>query len=104
MAKSAFKIQMDYQNAVRQANSLEEIANDLKKTANQDLQDCVSEIGRNWTGSNASSYLSKCGMLQSKINKTSDNLKKTAGTIRQIAKNTYDAEMRALALAQIRKY
>ena len=38
MAKSLYQIQMDYNNAVRQANSLIEIANDLRRTANSGLR------------------------------------------------------------------
>ena len=104
MAKSAFEIRMDYDRAVRQANSLEEIARDLRNTANRDLQDCVSQISYNWTGTNSSAYVRKCGILKSNILKTSENLDKTADTIRKIAKNTYNAEMNALRLAKLRKY
>ena len=38
MARSAFEIQMDYRNAIRQADSLSEIARELKNTANSGLQ------------------------------------------------------------------
>ena len=104
MAKSAFEIRMDYENAIRQANSLDQIARDLKNTANKDLQDCVSEISRNWTGSNSNAYIRKCDILKSNIVRTAENLSKTADIIRKIAKNTYDAEMNALRLAELRRY
>jgi uncharacterized protein YukE len=104
MAKSAFEIQMNYNNAIRQAASLEQIAKQLKNLANKDMQDCVSEISHNWTGSNSNAYARKCNLLKEKIIKTAEKLEKTAETIRRIAKNTYDAEMRALRLALIRKY
>lgn len=104
MAKSAFEIRMDYDRAVRQANSLDEIARDLKNTANRDLQNCMSQISSNWTGNNSTAYVRKCGVLKSNIVKTAESLSRTADTIRRIAKNTYDAEMRALNLATVRKY
>lgn len=104
MAKSASEIRMDYNHAIRQADSLSRIARELRNSANKDFQDCVSEISYNWTGSNASAYVNKCNRLISNILKTADRLERTASTIRKIAKNTYDAEMRALRLALIRKY
>lgn len=104
MAKSASEIRMDYKNAIRQAESLEEIAKELRNTANRDFQDCISEISYNWTGDNSTAYVSKCNKLKSKIIKTSDQLDRTATTIRKIAKSIYDAEMNALQIAKIRKY
>lgn len=104
MVKSSFQIQMDYNNAIRQASSLEQVARELKSTADKDFQNCMSEISRSWTGSNASAYISKCRRLQEKIAATAGRLNRTADTIRKMAKNTYDAEMKALALAKLRKY
>lgn len=104
MAKSAFEIQMDYNNAIRQADSLNEIAKELDNTADRDFQDCISEISRSWTGENSEAYQRKCGQLQEKIGKSADQLRKTAETIKKIAQNTYNAEMTALKLAQVRKY
>lgn len=104
MGKSALEIKLDYNNAIRQADSLSQIARELKNTANRELQDCVSEISHNWTGSNSNAYVNKCNTLKANIIKTSDKLERTADTIRRIAKNTYDAEMNALRLALSRKY
>ena len=104
MAKSGFEIRMDYKNAIRQADSLTEVARELRRTADNDLQYCVAEISNNWTGDNSTAYVNKCNMLKSNILKTADRLEKTAVTIRKIAKNTYDAEMKALQLATVRKY
>lgn len=104
MAKSSMEIRMDYNNAVRQADSLRQIARELRSTANKDFQDCVAEISHNWTGSNSAAYIRKCNTLKSNILNTADKLERTADTIQKIAKNTYDAEMRALRLALVRKY
>ena len=104
MAKSIFEIQMDRENAIRQADALEQTAKELTNAVNRDMQDCMGEISRNWTGSNASAYIRKCGMLKSNVLITAGKLNKTADTIRRIATNTYDAEMRALVLARHREY
>lgn len=104
MPKSSIEIQMDYNNAVRQADSLCQIARDMKRTADRSLQDCVSEISHSWTGSNSTAYINKCNILKSNILGTAGQLEKTADVIRRIARNTYDAEMKALRLATVRKY
>nr|WP_295283093.1 hypothetical protein [uncultured Blautia sp.] len=104
MAKSAFEIQMDYRNAIRQVDSLSEIARELKTTADSGLQDCMSEISGSWTGDNATGYVKKCSLLKDKIIRSSEKLQKTADAIRKIAKNTYDMEMRALEIMQRREY
>lgn len=104
MAKTSFEIQMDYNRAIAQANSLEQVAEQLKNSAEQDFQDCITEISYNWTGENARAYIEKCNTLKQSIETTARSLKKTAATIQKIAKNTYSAEMKALRLAQERKY
>lgn len=104
MAKSAFEIQMDYNKAVRQADSLLELARELENTSKRDFQSCISEISRSWTGENSNSYQSKCRQLQSKIETSAAQLRRTAETIKKIARNTYNAEMAALRLARLRKY
>lgn len=98
--KSAFEIKMDYQRALNQAKELDEIARDLRRTANDNLQDCVSDISHNWTGENSKAYISKCNKLKSDINSTAKKIEKTADTIRTVALVTYRAEMAALALAR----
>ena len=104
MAKSSFEIRMDYNRAVAQANSLEQIAEEMRNSAENDLRDCMSEIAGNWTGENARAYLQKVEKLSDSVRKTSERLKDTAEAIRKIARNTYNADMRALELARIRKY
>lgn len=104
MAKSSFEIRMDYNRAIAQANSLEQIAEEMRSSAENEMQDCMSQIAYNWTGNNAEAYLAKCEKLKQSIRKTAAKLERTADTIRRIAKNTYNAEMRALALAKTRKY
>lgn len=104
MGKSESEIRMDYNNALRQAETLDGIARELKHTADKELQDCISEISHSWTGENAAAYVGKCGKLKSSIAKSAGKLEKTADTIRRIAGNTYNAEMSALRIAQERKY
>ncbi|MCD7744503.1 MAG: hypothetical protein LUI13_04315 [Lachnospiraceae bacterium] len=104
MAKSASEISLDYDRAVGQADSLNESAKALRNMANGRLQECISGISASWTGSNSAAYVKKCGRLQSDILSTAAQLERTAAAIRSIARNTYNAEMRALRLAQQRNY
>lgn len=104
MAKNAFEIHMDYNRAIRQADLLERTANEMRNSAEDELQDCMSEISYNWAGENADAYLAKCSQLRASIVNTAHKLETTAETIRKIARNTYNAEMRALELAKTRKY
>lgn len=104
MAKSAYQIRMDYNNAVKLADSLMELASELRKNANSDLQDCISQISGNWTGTSATAYIGKCNTLKDKVLQSADKLQRTAEVIKKIAKNTYDTEMRALTIMQLREY
>ncbi len=104
MGKSESEIRMDYNNAIRQAESLNQIARELKNTANRNFQDCVSEISSSWTGDNSAAYVRKCNVLKADIVKSAEKLERTAETIRKIAGNTYTAEMNALKIAIARKY
>ncbi len=104
MPKSASEIRMDYNNANRQANSLDQIARELKNIANRNMQDCISDLSHNWTGSNANAYTAKCRQLKENVRRSADRLESTADTIRRIAQNTYRAEMTALEIARSRDY
>lgn len=102
--KSAWEIQLDYNHAVRQAESLNQIAGELRSTANQDMQDSIGAITQSWTGSNSNAYISKYNTLKDNVVVTAGKLDEIADTLRRIARNTYDAEMAALRLAMERKY
>lgn len=104
MVQNALQIQLDYNKAIRQAEALKEAAGGLRQAADGELQDCIEEISRNWSGENSAAYRNKCNALREKILKSAIRLDKTADAIRKIAQNAYDAEMRALRIAVIRKY
>ncbi|MCD8012060.1 MAG: hypothetical protein LUG99_02585 [Lachnospiraceae bacterium] len=104
MAKSASEISLDYNQAVGQADSLNEMARELRNAANVSIQECISGISGCWTGSNSAAYVKKCSQLKSDVLSTAAQLERTAAAVRTIAKNTYNAEMQALRLAQLRNY
>ena len=102
MAKTAQMIDLDYQNALRQAARLEEAAKKVKKERSN-LHDCGGSVASAWKGTNASAYVKKVRVVENDLSRIERNLKDAAETIRTIAKETYEAEQRALKLAKARK-
>ena len=102
--KSLFSIEFDFRQAIQRAEELEEIAADMRKLANNDLEGSLQNLSTAWKGESARAYLNKGTRLKEKILKSSNDLKKTASTIRSVAKRTYNAEMAAYRIAMERKY
>ena len=96
-----YQININFKEAMRKADRLEEIADNIKNMADSDLEREMNAIRANWKGENAENYLRKTDTVRGKMRKTADNLKKIARTIRTIATNTYNAEMRALEIARV---
>lgn len=98
------KIEFDFKQAMRQANKIDELANDLNRLSDRKFGGSLQKLSASWKGENASLYLAKGNSLQDKINRTSRELHAIAADIRTIAKRLYDAEMAALAIATARTY
>lgn len=95
-------IEMDFALAKKQAERLEELAGQLSNLSAGKFNGTLNNIATNWKGENATAYLGKGDKLQTKMSKTSSELYQIATDIRTIAKRIYDAEMAALAIAEIR--
>lgn len=102
--KSLKAIEFDFRQAIRRAEELEQVAVEMKKLADEELASSLQSLSTAWKGEAASAYLSKGSRLKDKILKSSNDLNKTARTIRKIAKRTYDAEMKAYRIASEREY
>ena len=102
MAKTRIMIQMNYRAVKKQAGRLEEIAGSLSKLSKDQLENCFEQIRTGWEGDNAVASIGKGRVIQQDLQTISENLKKTAVTICEIATETYNAEMRALELAKTR--
>ena len=100
MALSEQTILMNFQEANRQAGRLEEIAADIMNVSDRDLEEEIRTISVSWKGENADAFVGKTNMIKDKTKKSAQDLQKIAKTIRTIAKNTYDAEMRATEIAK----
>lgn len=104
MAKTASEIRMDFSRAKRQADQLETLGNELKKLADHKLEDSIGRISSAWKGANSESYVAKGRALEEKLLQNAGELQRAAEALRTIAQNIYLAEMRALELAQERRY
>lgn len=104
MAKSEFSIRMDYKNAIKQAEKLEDTADKIKRTAKNDLDDCINRINSAWDGDSSNRFCRKGYTVVDELEVIAQELRRTAETIRKIATNTYNADMRALDIAKSRNY
>lgn len=97
-------IEFNFRTALRQADKIDEIANNLGRLSGTDFGNALQNLSAGWKGENASMYLSKGSTLQGKMNGTSNSLRAVASDIRVIAKRLYDAEMAAIRIAEDRTY
>lgn len=103
MAKSAFLITLDYHRAIRNANSLDKIADDIMKYSNN-MDNIGVKCNHDWKGQSASLFSTKIGRISDNLEQISSQLRNTAETIRRVAKRTYDTEMSTLEIARNRTY
>lgn len=94
------QIQMDFDQAKRRAEELEDIADRLEHLINNKFQTQLEETDAGWDGDSARFYLQKGNQLKEDMKKTEKDLRKAARTIRTIAQNVYNAEMKALEIAE----
>ena len=99
-----FEIWLNYTQAMRQADRLEDQAGRLEEIGRNRVASVLQELAGAWQGDNSEAFRSRAFRLQTEIRDVASILKRVAAVIRQTARNTYDAEMKALELAQKRTY
>lgn len=104
MAKIMHTIEMEFQNARRQADELEQISKSLSMLADSSFQSCLAGIVAAWKGENAAAFCKKGNLVGNNVKNTAQDLKHVAETIREIAQNTYNAEKQNYEIAQARTY
>ena len=104
MAKTLGMIRMEYNKAMKQAEKLDQIAADLKRVADQRFTPSLSQINKAWKSDASVKFIRKGNKLAREILARARELEKAAETVRTIAKNTYNAEMRARQIAKDRTY
>lgn len=100
MGKS--EIYSNYQQAIRQAADLEDIAVKIDRLAGDRMGETINGLKGAWQSDNSSQFYSKIGQVQRDIHAQAQRARKVAGSIREIAKEIRDAELRALELAKRR--
>ena len=104
MGKSAYQIKMDYNRAIQQANKLEKIGGEVERLAHKSMEDCLRKIASDWKGDASNQYNQKGHRVTNDLTKLGKELKKTAETVRKIAKKTYETEKHAIEIAKKRAY
>ena len=104
MALTRAAIMFNFRKALQQADELDDIANDLSGMAKSEFEGTMQNISVNWKGENSRKYLAKGNRLQGDMHSTANSLHGIASDIRRVAKRIYNAEMRALAIAEARDY
>lgn len=102
--KSKSAIEFDFRQAMNRADELDQVASEMKRMANNDMQSSLQQLSTAWKGEAASAYLTKGGRLKDKVLKSASDLNKTASTIRSVARRVYNAEMTAYRIAMERAY
>ncbi len=99
MAKSLHLIEMDFKNAISQAENLERIAKEIENLLNNQFKPCMDIVSGSWRGENASSYIRKGNIVREDICSEAKKIRDTAAVVREIARRLYEAEKRAYRLA-----
>lgn len=98
------KIEMNFRQALKQADQIDAAANQLGNLSGKEFRGSLDNLSANWRGECASMYLAKGGHLQEQMNGTARELRAVAAEIRTRAKQLYNAEMNAWKIAVSRNY
>lgn len=101
---SKYEIEMDLRAARNQAKKIEEIANGLSRISKSEYSNILRQIKNAWKGENGQDFVIRSSGLSGRMDTTVRELKQAADTIRRMAQNTYNAEMRAWEIAHRRDY
>lgn len=100
---SLSEIYFNYNQAIAQANKLDDIAKRLTNVAHQDMERILNEINSAWKSDNSPKYIQKGQKVEGDIGVTAGNIKNIASSIRTIAKRVLEAELEAWGIANERK-
>lgn len=92
-------INFNYRKAINQAAKLEDLANDLKRIANRDVEGALDQVAGSWKGDSSRLFLQKGEKAKSDLLRSATQLQNTANAIRKAAENVRRAEIRAKQIA-----
>ena len=94
-------IVLDIEEAGKKAQELENLASQLEKISDTELDEILTSIQNAWKGDNATAFIKKGTTLAGNINTSAGQLRRIAETIRTIAKNLQAADAQAAATASL---
>ena len=97
--KTEAEIYLEYETAIAQADSLSGCAADMKSRLSEGLMETAGKTSSFWKGEGAGIFSSGCLSLNEDILGKAQALQAVSETVRMIAQNIYEAEMRALSIA-----
>lgn len=92
-------INFNYQKAMRQAAQLEDLANQLKRIANSDVDSALDQVAGSWKGDSANIFLQKGNKAKNDLIQSAKQLQNTANAIKSAARTLRNAEIRAKQIA-----
>ena len=92
-------INFNYQKAMRQAAQLEDLANQLKRIANSDVDSALDQVAASWKGDSANMFIHKGNKAKNDLLQSAKQLQNTANAIRAAARALRNAEIRAKQIA-----
>ena len=101
--KTKAEIFLEYETAILQADRLAEEAGAMKAEVSARAEEILTSLAGSWKGEAADVFYGKCGLLMEKAGQIGNSLNEAADAVRTIARNIYNAEMRALEIALTRE-
>ena len=98
------RIRLDYEESMRQAAKLDRLADRLRSRTVQGIDAAAENMVIAWQSETSEACRSKERILREQIFESAGKLAATAEVIRRVARNTYAAEMAAVAIARQRIY
>lgn len=89
-------INVNYNDAIRQAKKLESIAKALKKQV-RNAENYINDLQNNWKGDNAKKFCAKVNESKKQLNNNANNLDDIASAMRISAAKYKEAELQKLA-------
>ncbi len=99
--KNTHQVKVEFAKAKKQADNIDALAGKIEKNRGK-LSDCKLNLSGYWDGDNSFVYRRKMGDREKELDSIILRLRTIAETIRQVAKTSYEAEMKAIKIAQER--
>lgn len=103
MTKTAYMISLNYKNAQGEAEKLSDLSRQIGNWAKK-IEGFEKKIDAAWDGDNSDLYIRKLGIISENLLQIENDIMSVSGTIKRIAKRTYDSEMESLEISQKRSY